>query len=139
MPGPNAVKCLNTNIKESNNKCGCNICDTLPDHLHCRTTNVVYVYKCKICQQIYIGKTSRTISERVKEHSTSLNKSDKKSALSEHFINCHRDYYTHANINMFEFSILQHCQSPIFTAISEAQHIKKANPKMNRKHELSLL
>ena len=42
-------------------------------------SNIVYKINCKDCQEFYIGKTYRRLSQRIKEHSTS-----EASALTKH-------------------------------------------------------
>jgi hypothetical protein len=45
----------------------------------------VYKVECQDCNQAYVGKTIRNISERMKEHSSSIRlKQPEKSALSKH-------------------------------------------------------
>jgi len=48
-------------------------------------SNAVYKVECQDCNQAYVGKTIRNISERMKEHSSSIRlKQPEKSALSKH-------------------------------------------------------
>ena len=41
---------------------------TIKHHLHCLSTNVVYLKNCKKCGFQYIGKTKRTLKTRLLEH-----------------------------------------------------------------------
>ena len=41
---------------------------TIKHHLHCLSTNVVYLINCKKCGFQYIGETKRTLKTRLLEH-----------------------------------------------------------------------
>ena len=109
-------------------------------NIHVKSKMLVYKFVCKLCTnrlESYIGRTSRTIAERYREHSDSLIKQSNKSALSEHWIKHHQG--EHPSMSHFEFHIVRVLQRPILSDIVEAQEIEKWQPTMNRKHEVSIL
>ncbi|XP_067668405.1 uncharacterized protein [Haliotis asinina] len=79
-------------------------------------TGVVYKSDCN-CGQSYIGETSRPINARVKEHQASTNKSDNKSAVSEHIQSS-----PNHQINWTEYTLLSTNQ-PDFTKRKLTIHI----------------
>ncbi|XP_046576119.1 uncharacterized protein LOC124284105 [Haliotis rubra] len=87
----------------------------------------VYETACN-CGDKYIGETSRPIATRIKEHKTSVEKSDMKSALSEHLIK-NPDHHIswqqtkilHTNINHWKKRKLQ-----------ESIEIQRKKPVINR-------
>ena len=52
-------------------------------------SNVVYEFTCTKCNSSYIGKTDRTLLERVKEHAYK----DKESAVNKHLNSCYDTNY----------------------------------------------
>ena len=44
----------------------------------------VYKVPCKTCQKIYIGETSRSLTERLKEHKKACKNDDKYNAIAQH-------------------------------------------------------
>ena len=97
--------------------------------LKCRTplpllANVVYQYSClRDANLAYIGKTSRHLTTRVKEHSSST------PAISDHLNSCNvcRQSYSCNN-----FKILDHGKTDFETTIKEAIHIKYNKPSLNK-------
>ena len=141
MPGPKSIHSIN-NIHKVANKClnNCEVCNALPDKYNCKIKNVVYKFTCTICtdrEEAYIGRTSRTLSERYKEHADALHKASTNSALSEHWIKCHNNLPP--NMIYFSLNIIKILQRPILSAIVEAQAIEQQQPSLNRKHEVTIL
>ena len=100
--------------------------------LKCRTplslsANVVYQFKC-LCDasQVYIGKTTRHLAVRVKEHGTSP------SAVFEHFGVCERCKENFSVNSLGNFSILDHGRNDFETTVKEAIHIKRKRPSLNK-------
>lgn len=48
------------------------------------STGVVYKIKCKDCEKVYIGQTSRALKTRTKEHKRAVITGDKNSLLAQH-------------------------------------------------------
>ena len=88
---------------------------------------VIYKIQCD-CGDSYIGETMRPINTRVREHKSSKEKSDNKSAISDH-IQANPNH----NIQWTDVTILARNQND-FTKrkLTEAIHIKRYNPSINR-------
>jgi len=135
IPGPSISSIFRPRCQNVNT-CLCDICGNF-DKISCKWTNLVYQFSCIHCHLTYIGKTTRTLAERFSEHSSSIKKLDKKSALAEHLQTFHVD--KDHNIFQFSLSILKKCRSPTQTAIFESMLIQQLHPEINRKHEMFLI
>ena len=97
--------------------------------LKCKTplalqSNVVYKYNCLCDTSIaYIGKTSRHLVTRVREHGSSS------SAISDHLNVCST---CKQNFSCSNFKILDSGKSKFDTTIIEALHIKYNRPSLNK-------
>ncbi|UYV79119.1 hypothetical protein LAZ67_17001163 [Cordylochernes scorpioides] len=61
--------------------------------------NVVYKIPCKSCQAIYIGETSKPLSERINQHKSALKNHNPTSLLVDHaFSNSHTPDFDHTSI-----------------------------------------
>ncbi|UYV78433.1 hypothetical protein LAZ67_16001341 [Cordylochernes scorpioides] len=61
--------------------------------------NVVYKIPCKSCQAIYIGETSKPLSERINQHKSALKRHNPTSLLVDHaFNNSHTPDFDHTSI-----------------------------------------
>ena len=102
------ITCFNRN---------CQICPRLTDGSDCTATGVEYKIICKHCNQVYIGETSRSLHERLMEHTryASSPTNYPEEALSIHYttyhINCKPD---------LSFSILERVRSTVLRKIREA-------------------
>ena len=87
--------------------------------------NVVYQHKCsKDKSTQYIGFTSRSLVERVKEHLK------KKTDESDHSSIC--NIFKDERITVYVFGILKECRNKLETLISEAILIKRYNLILNK-------
>lgn len=87
--------------------------------------NVVYKFNC-LCDTntAYIGKTTRHLATRVKEHRTTL------SAVKDHLDVCPTCLSNYSCTN--NFSILDTGKNDLETTIKESLHIKYNQPKLNK-------
>ena len=115
----------------ADNPCDCNICKEMPQKYKCSDRFLVYKFTCNSCGEFYIGQTSRPFQLRFKEHMSSIEKKDNKSALSQHVFECHNDLRSVS----FKIDIIKQCSTPLETRLSEAQAIDSLRPSLNRKHE----
>ena len=113
----------------------CHICDALPDRYTCKDKYLVYKFICKYCNESYIGQSSRPFYNRYNEHRHCLKTNKTNSALTEHCQNKHASQ--NCSITDFQLQILDRCKDPINARLSEARHIKRLSPSINRKHELT--
>ena len=93
-------------------------------------TQVVYKFTCPAPgdpDTTYIGRTNRSLRERVTEH---LNIKKCTTAVSEHISQCESCCNTGVSIDNFE--IMRQCQQKWDTPVQEALLIKKETPKLNR-------
>ena len=98
-------------------------------------SNVVYKFTCPKCNINYIGKTDRTLLERVKEHAYK----DKESAVNKHLNSCYDTAYLDAKSNkeLIEFVLTNTKIIDVlfkkleFTTLQEALHIKRRKPMLN--------
>ena len=112
----------------------CNICQMLEDNVSYETSHPVYMITCNLCNEVYIGESSRTLSHRLSEHlryarnPNSTNYRDE--ALAVHY----RDQ--HAGLQpSLSFKLLAVELSTITRKISEALYIQRFNPRLNDKEE----
>ena len=87
--------------------------------------DIVYQWLCTKpnCKSSYIGETSRSLCERVKEHS----KEGSKSAIYQH---CATKDHPPPNID--QFKVIDQEKSQIAHQAKEAIHIRKLDPELNR-------
>lgn len=55
---------------------------------NCNTRNVVYLLECNHCNKQYVGRTSRTLKERIREHIRSITKKEETTPVGRHFKTC---------------------------------------------------
>ena len=114
----------------------CQVCPRLTDGSDFTATGVVYKIICKYCNQVYIGETSRSLHERLMEHTRYASSPTKnpEEALSIHYttyhINCKPD---------LSFSILERVKSTVLRKIRDAFHIVNQKPEINLKEECTSL
>ena len=86
--------------------------------------NVVYYYKCGLCDTDYVGFTSRHLHQRVEEH--------KRATIGYHIKDEHHgDPESIGN----SFEILKKCQSKLDCLIFEMLFICKLKPKLNKQSD----
>ena len=93
-------------------------------------SNVVYRFSCpREADLIYIGKSTRHLVTRVKEH-WALNSTTRKNAVEEHILDCNSCVKTDDILK--PFSVLRKCTSVYDTKNHEALLVKKYPPRLNR-------
>ncbi len=116
----------------------CRVCPILDDKWTCRIICTVYKNTCKLCGNIYIGKTINPIKDRFFQHAGAIKKGDThKSALANHLTKYHPNL-SHASIAIFGLAILHKSNSPADLLIAEACFINNLKPTINRKNELQV-
>lgn len=61
--------------------------------MNCRSSNLIYLITCKLCNMQYVGETSRTLADRINDHLSAI-RCHKDTPVSQHF-NSGRHRYTH--------------------------------------------
>ena len=139
VPNKPLYNCLKTeeNKKEKHNEC--EVCEALPAKYNCSDRFLIYKFTCKICNDFYIGQTSRSFKLRFSEHKRAIAKKQAKSALAEHDHGPHGTFQGPKNnsIEDFDLDILDQCGDSLDTKLTEARFIKNLCPKINRKSELT--
>ena len=92
-------------------------------------SNVVYKFTClRDAEKFYIGKTSRHLAVRVKEH-FDLKRNNVDSAIKNHIFSCDA---CAGQLNVNRFDILGKCRNDFHTKIHEAFFIKRLKPALNK-------
>ena len=86
--------------------------------------NVVYHYKCGLCDTDYVGFTCRHLHQRVDEH--------KRSTIGYHVKDEHGGDPDSIGSN---FEILKKCQNKLDCLIFEMLFIRKLKPKLNKQND----
>ena len=86
--------------------------------------NVVYYYKCGLCDTDYVGFTSRHLHQRVEEH--------KRATIGYHVKEEHDGDPDSIGSN---FEIFKKCQSKLDCLIFEMLFIRKLKPKLNKQND----
>ena len=117
----------------------CAVCinSTSKHPTRCQQKGVVYFGICKICdakfrakestgkvrhEGLYVGETSRTLSERAHEHRLALDRLDDSSFIVKHWSTKHSDML---NPPEFEFKVVQKHQDALGRLVHEAIKIPK--------------
>ena len=112
----------------------CNICQMLEDNVNCETSHPVYMITCNLCNEVYIGESSRTLSHRLSEHLRYARNPNSTSyrdeALAVHYRNQHAGLQP-----SLSFKLLAVERSTITRKINEALYIQRLNPQLNDKKE----
>ncbi len=86
-------------------------------------SSVIYEFRCSVDPTVtYVGKTSRNLCERIKEHASIMGKS----AISNHRLQCT------CQCKKDSFKILKSCNNDFDLAIAETLFIKQKCPLLNR-------
>ena len=120
---------------------GCQICVNMEgnEKYHCRTRIVVYKIQCRICQEFYIGKTNKTLKERVTQHLNAYKNKTTNSPLWSHESYFHGGAIINDWEGFFEkykLIIIKQNSDYVLNNIDEAEHITKLKPTINRREEV---
>ena len=110
-------------------------CPIANDEL-CFRNNVVYKLVCLLCNECYIGSTTRHMHERAIEHARAAKNplSYRAFAIANHYIE------RHSNLEpQLSFNIIDQCRSELECKVSEATHIHRDRPQMNGKSEFDMV
>ena len=119
------------------NKCAsakCSICDT-NEKVNCKKRDVVYRITCGgdhgRPQGIYIGETSRSISERMEEHVTRYKNKDPNSVFYQHVQEEHNGVTQNLSLELLASAP----GDAMLRQITEAVYIREQSPDLNRREE----
>jgi hypothetical protein len=93
-------------------------------------SGVVYRYKCSVCNNTYVGKTTRRLHSRVAEHSGISERTEARthairSAVYDHSLECQ------TRISLSDFSVLCSAGTDRQLLIKESLSIRNSNPVLN--------
>ena len=119
----------------------CDICTHIEggDKFHCASRIVVYKLQCKVCNEFYIGKTNKTIKERIIQHYNSFKNQMQTSPLWAH------ESYFHGRVppltmndffDKYSINIIKQNHDYVLNNVDEANFISKLKPTLNRKEEV---
>ena len=116
----------------------CQICTKLQGNVDCSTTGAVYQITCKLCGEIYIGETSRSLHDRLGEHfryaRSPTTQSYKDEAMAFHY----RENHSGCEPDL-SFKLLRTESNTILRKIFEAMFIFNLKPNINDKEEKKVL
>ena len=119
--GKTIEKSLQNPNPTASNKCGKSDCviDNQPGGGKlCHKSNVLYEWKCRNCDNVYIGETSRNCYTRAKEHMGKAHEKSKESFIHNHQIEKH-------NGEEADFSVIKSFNDPLSRQVYEGIHIRK--------------
>jgi hypothetical protein len=124
-------KTLSSLLRPVNNlvcKTNCEYCKSNSQDKTCKIKNIVYRIECGLCNDIYIGETSRTMQSRIKEHCKMHS-----SQVFNHFVTHHPNVTPGPDVITWSVlhAGLRHTQ--IRRSVEECEIRSKA-PGMNLKH-----
>ena len=96
----------------------------------CQHASVVYSATCQLCDQSYIGMTTRKLHERAREHVTAARHHDRHSAFGQHY----ESHHPKATPDI-KFIILRRQKDLLRLHIEEAMAIRTFKPTLNRRQE----
>ena len=95
----------------------------------CHKSNVMYEWKCKMCDSSYIGETSRNVFSRSIEHLTKAVKKSDDSFMFNHQRECHNSQDPE-----FDVKVLKSFQDPLSRQCFEGVYIRRnSNKSLNTK------
>ena len=103
--GCQLCKILNSNKTVVNKNNGTKV--DIKQGANCKTTGIIYAINCKKCEQIYVGHTGDSMSERWSKHKYDVKNRPTQNELATH---CHKDHDLEKDIEVF---ILDHGIHPL--------------------------
>ena len=123
--GMTIEKMLQNSNPTASGKCGKENCimDNQPDGgKHCHKSNIMYEWKCDLCESSYIGETSRNFYSRSLEHMDKATKKSDDSFIFNHQKECHN-----GSQPQFKTKVLKSFQDPLSRQVAEGVYIRR-NP-----------
>jgi len=109
----------------------CIVCSTGAKDL-CGTKNIVYLLRCRLCSERYVGETEREFETRAREHNMHARNKITSEPWGQHFAQHHPGYVVKPRENVFsEARILARERDRPRRKIREAVEIKARKPEIN--------
>ena len=115
----------------------CIICPLITTNHDCKPKCVIYKVTCKLCQELYIGETSRTAHDRFSEHRRAANRplTYPDNALAAHYLEFHNNLDPDISFDILEINLY----NTIKRKVTEAYYINLFKPSINNKEECEKL
>ena len=112
----------------------CKICACLVNDVNCTVKFPVYLITCLLCQETYVGESSRSLYDRLNEHLRFATSPDNRSYRDEAFAVHYRQYH-HGQAPQLSFKLLKSESNTVSRKIIEAMYINQLKPEINDKEE----
>ena len=116
----------------------CKICPKITDDRDCSIACPIYQITCKLCDERYVGESSRTLHDRMSEHLRFATNptcvSYKEEAMAVHY----SEHHAGKDPDLC-FELLETERNTILRKIKEAMYIIDRNPSINDKTECTVL
>ena len=117
----------------------CLICPLIiSDNYDCKVKCIIYKVTCNLCNEIYIGETSRTAHDRFSEHRRAVNRPQTypNNALAAHYLDFHNDRAEgDVSFHILEANLVK----TVKRKVTEAYYINLFNPNINNREECEQL
>ena len=57
----------------------------IKQHIHCNSTNLIYIITCSLCNKQYTGQTSTTLRQRLNNHKSAIRRPNTTESVASHF------------------------------------------------------
>ncbi len=116
----------------------CLICPKLQGDTDCSVVGAVYQVTCKICDQIYVGESYRSLHDRLGEHLRYARNPNAPSYREEAMAVHYREHHPGIEPDLV-FSLLKTEGKTVLRRIYEAMYIYNLKPDINDKDECKLV
>ena len=116
----------------------CLICPKIVDDKHCAIACPLYKIVCNLCQDTYVGESSRTLHDRMSEHLRYASNPGTKSYLAEALAVHYREKHPNTEPSL-NFELLGTERNTVLRKIKEAMLIHELKPDINDKSECTIL
>ena len=104
----------------------------------CDRTDTVYLMKCSLCDEHYVGETSRKLRERTAEHHFQARNRKSETAWGEHMKQVHPSA-TIGKAPIFNVELIATSRNDVTRKFREAVEIRDRQPTINRNQGWSLM
>ena len=57
----------------------------IKQHIHCNSSNIIYIITCSLCNKQYTGQTSTTLRQRINNHKSAIRRTNTAESVASHF------------------------------------------------------
>jgi len=95
----NSSRCLTCDIVPTCQNFSGSVFDqtySINSKMDCTSTNIIYLYTCKLCSKQYVGETGNPLRTRNNQHRTAINCGNTEDALCNHLVQYHKNSPDHS-------------------------------------------